>query len=72
MPGHNVLCKTIWKPEYAVCDIARNDTVNWKEQIIFLALAHTALVLPEYWFPLLLLEGLLHGRQGQEEILSKM
>lgn len=70
MPGHNVLCKTIWKSEYVLCDIARNDIVNWKEQIIFLALAHTALVLPE--FPLLLLEGLLHGREGREEILCKM
>lgn len=50
--------------EYVLCDIARNDNVNWKEQIIFLALAHTALVLLEYWFPLLLLEGLLHGKEG--------
>lgn len=58
--------------EYFLCDIARSDTVNWKEQIIFLALAHTALVLPDYWFPLLLLEGLLHGKEGQEEILCKM
>lgn len=58
--------------EYVLCDITRNDTVNWKEQIIFLALAHMALVLPEYWFPLLLLEGLLHGKEGREEILCKM
>jgi len=49
----------------------RNDTANWKEQISLLALAHVPPLLPQCWFPLLLLEGPLHGGEGREEILCK-
>lgn len=44
---------------------------NWKEQTIFLAWAFMPPLLPGFWFLLLLLEGLSHGREGREEILCK-